>query len=41
MKTTGRFDDGEFVCVWDMAQNMWAVKVRVFPKSTSADLVTS
>lgn len=32
MKTTGRFDDGEFVCLWDIAKDRWAVKVLVRPK---------
>jgi hypothetical protein len=32
MKVTGRFDDGEFVCVWNVAKDRWAVKVLVHPK---------
>lgn len=32
MKVAGRFDDGEFVCVWDVAKDRWAVKVLVHPK---------
>lgn len=32
MKVTGRFDDGEFVCVWDVVKDRWAVKVLVHPK---------
>lgn len=30
MKVAGRFDDGEFVCVWDV--DRWGVKVLVHPK---------
>lgn len=32
MNVTGRFDDGEFVCVWGPAKDRWAVKVLVHPK---------
>lgn len=32
MRVAGRFDDGEFVCVWDVAKDWRAVKVLVHPK---------